>query len=86
MHYRFESRVAGIPCLIEVTHYAPAVEAYRQGHPDDWMPGEPAELEFQVCDRQGRMASWLERKLTEGESERIAAQACSLLEQSWRSL
>ena len=86
MHYRFESRVAGIPCLIEVTHYAPAVEAYRQGHPDDWMPGEPAELEFQVYDRQGRIASWLQRKLTERECQRIEQQACSLLEQSWRSL
>lgn len=85
MHYRFESRIAAIACLIEVTHYVPAVEACRQGHPDDWMPGEPAELEFQVCDRQGRIANWLERKLTEGECERIAAQACSLLEQSWRS-
>jgi hypothetical protein len=75
MPQRFASRVAGIPCLIEITHYAPGTAAYQRGHPDEWMPEEPAELEFQVCDQRGRLAPWLQRKLTAVDEDRITEQA-----------
>ena len=58
------ARVAGIPCLVEVTSYYKYRAATLWGHPDGWSPAEPEEFEFQICDRRGRPAPWLERKLT----------------------
>lgn len=45
------TRIAGIPCFIETTRFI-----Y-----DD----EDVEIRFDVLDRRGRAAPWLERKLTE---------------------
>jgi phosphoenolpyruvate synthase/pyruvate phosphate dikinase len=65
-----ESRVAGIPCLI-------GVESYRRVKPDygswesDWDYLGYTESDWQILDRKGRPAAWLERKLTEKEKQRI---------------
>lgn len=67
----FDSRVSGIPCQIKVTHYQKEIAARTWGRSDDWHPGEPEEFEFEVYDRRGRRAEWLERKLTEADSDRI---------------
>ena len=63
MSYEFESRVAGIPCIIRVTSYSSGRPANIWGRPEDCYPEEYPEVEFQVCDRRGRPAPWLERKL-----------------------
>ena len=64
------TRIAGIPCLVQLTHYSPYRDN-RRGHIDSWLPDDPEEIEFEVCDRNGRPAPWLERKLTEKETARI---------------
>lgn len=68
-----QTRVAGIPCIARVTHF------YRQS---PWRGGAQScpsdmdwygftECEFQILDRRGRPAPWLERKLTDDEVARI---------------
>jgi len=67
----FEDRVAGIPCLIVVTYWEPYVPAQISGPPEYCYPAEGGCGEWEVRDRRGRPAPWLERKLTEAERERI---------------
>lgn len=64
------TRVAGIPCSIEVTAFAP-YRCNRRGHIDHWLPDELPEIEWRVLDRNGRPAGWLERKLSPAERRRI---------------
>ena len=64
-----ESRVAGIPCLIEVTHYFNEPGSASACNPWDYYGY--TEIEFNVLDRRGRRAEWLERKLTRKDEERI---------------
>lgn len=59
------TRIQGIPCQVEVTHY----EAYS---PASWHePASGGEIEFEVYDRRGYRAAWLEAKVTEADEERI---------------
>lgn len=68
-----EACIQGIPCLIDVTHYAPATPGRLWGPPENCYPDEPEEIDFTVCDRRGRPAPWLERKMTVRDRERIEA-------------
>ena len=67
----FEDRVAGLPCLIVVTYWEPYVPAKVSGPPEYCYPAEGGCCEWEVRDRRGRPAPWLERKLTDAERERI---------------
>jgi hypothetical protein len=67
-----ETRISGIPCLIEVTvfsHYAG-----RDTWGSDWDYNGGTEVEFEVCDRRGRPAPWLERKMTNKDYDRIVGE------------
>lgn len=73
---RVPVRVGGIPCLAEVTHYL-HVPPYRGPAsycdcPDDLYGC--TEIEFNVLDRNGRPAAWLEKKLTDAERQRVEAE------------
>lgn len=50
------ARVAGIPCLVRVDRYQEVPDTHTE---QGWR-----DLEYQVCDRKGYPAPWLERKLT----------------------
>ena len=65
------TRIAGIPCQVEVTSFYKYRAATIWGRPDGWAPAEPEEISFQVLDRRGRPAPWLEEKLTEDDRVRI---------------
>lgn len=56
-----ETTVAGIPCIIGVTEYTAA----------DSSDDHYGNSEWRVCDKQGRLATWLERKLTSSDVRRI---------------
>jgi len=60
-----ESRVAGIPCIIGVTHFESVRGSYSYHAASDWDYHGYTECEFDVLDRRGRKAPWLERKLTD---------------------
>lgn len=61
----FESHISGIPCQIKVTYYTPYVPANFD------FPAEGGEFEFEVYDRKGYRAVWLENKITEEDEDRI---------------
>ena len=65
------TKISGIPCQVEVTRFYKYRAATIWGHPDGWAPSEPDEISFQVLDRRGRVAPWLEEKLDEQDRRRI---------------
>lgn len=68
-----EHRIAGIPCVIEVTHLNYQAPSGRPALLCD-SPSEfygDFEAEFNILDRKGYSAAWLERKLDEKEIERV---------------
>jgi len=67
----FDSRVSGIPCKIKVVSYSPGSPGRTSGAWEDCYPEEDEELEFEVYDRRGRRALWLERKLRDEDYSRI---------------
>lgn len=65
------ARIQGIPCLIEVIDpgwYSPAVIHLA---PEDCYPADGEPPQFRVYDRRGRLAPWLERKMTDRDVENI---------------
>ena len=66
-----ESRVAGIPCLIGVIDWEAYVAAYTSGPPDRCYPSEGGCGSWEVLDRRGRKAPWLERKMTAADERRV---------------
>ena len=63
--YDFESKVAGIPCKVRVTYHTPYVPASYNG------PAEGGDFEYELLDRKGYRAKWLEAKVTEADVERL---------------
>ncbi len=65
-----ETRISGIPCIVEITSYYPStpMKWFRDG---TCLPPQYEELEFSVMDRKGRIAPWLERKLDDQDRSRI---------------
>lgn len=59
-----ETRVAGIPCLIGVISFNRVEGSYSYHAASDMDYYGYTESEWEVCDRRGRKAQWLERKLT----------------------
>lgn len=66
-----ESRVAGIPCLIGVSHFDCVRGSYSYNASSDMDYYGYSESEWDVLDRRGRPAAWLERKLTDDDRQRI---------------
>lgn len=66
-----ESRVAGIPCIIRVTHFESVRGSYSYNAPSDMDYYGYTESEWEVLDRNGRPAAWLDRKLTDADRSRI---------------
>ena len=59
-----ETTVCGIPCIIGVTDYEGYVPAYISGAPENCYPAEGGYGEYDILDRKGYKAAWLERKIT----------------------
>ena len=76
-----QSRIAGIPCQIEVTYFASSKGTYsRQAETPDEYYGH-TEIEFDILDRKGYKAAWLEKKMTQEDIERIELQIIEAHEQ-----
>ena len=74
---KINSTIKGIPCIISVTyckHYSGPLNA-----PSDLDYYGFTEIEFDVLDRKGYKAPWLERKLTDDEIERIEREIVSYM-------
>jgi hypothetical protein len=77
---QIESRVAGIPCIIGVTEYESVKGSYSYHAASDWDYHGYTDCSFEVCDRRGRPAPWLERKLTDKDSSRIESEISQYFE------
>ena len=64
------SRISGIPCYIQVDRFfiqkplGPMCDS-------DWDAHGYTDIEFTVCDRNGRPAPWLEKKMSYDDQQRI---------------
>ena len=65
-----KARISGIPCLIDPT-YVFTQNALGPSCDSDMDCYGYSEIEFTVCDRRGRPAPWLEKKMTKKEEEKI---------------
>ena len=75
MSFTFHTRVHGIPCLCDVTFYSPGAPMRTTGWGyGDCDPDEPEEFEFDILDRCGYPAAWLERKLTDNDYDRLLSE------------
>ena len=74
-----ESRVAGIPCLIGVTQFHSERGLYSYNAPSDLDFYGYSEVDFDVLDRRGRPAAWLERKLDAADRADIEELICDRL-------
>ena len=83
MSYEFQSRIAGIPCIIRV-NYSAGKAGNIWGPPENCYPSEPADVEFEICDRRGRHAPWLERKLNTKGWLRLESQVLDYIEKDSR--
>lgn len=65
------THICGIPCMVEFTVHGKYVPARIWADPNDCYEAQYPEIEFTVCDRRGRPAPWLEKKMTDSDKERI---------------
>lgn len=70
--------VQGIPCQIRVTHYRYQKPDRSADNPYDYHGY--TSIEFDVLDRDGRPAPWLEAKLKDEDIERIEADVFEWME------
>ena len=57
-----DSYVAGIPCKLGVTEVGYYEPAYTRGHPDNWEPEDACSHSYDILDRKGYRAKWLDAK------------------------
>lgn len=65
-----QTRIAGIPCQIEVTHFFIQKPLGPQAD-SDWDCYGYTNIDFNVRDRKGYLAPWLEKKMTQEDIDRI---------------
>lgn len=74
----FSSRVAGIPCVVSVSTYRKVKGSYSMQAESDWDYYGYEDIEFEILDRRGRPAEWLERKMSPDDKIRIEEHIRSL--------
>ena len=67
----FDTKVAGIPCQCNVLCHHPGKPACIEGDPDRATEAEPEEFEYEILDHRGRPATWLQKKITPADDERL---------------
>jgi hypothetical protein len=74
------THIQGIPCQVKMVygHYQEPWRGSPHDCPSDWdYYGGWVELEFEVYDRKGYRAKWLERKMTPEDEDRIISELLS---------
>lgn len=74
-----DTKVSGIPCLIGVISYFNQKPDYSTWASDMDYYGY-TEVEYDILDRRGRKADWLERKMTDKDRERIEEEVTAYME------
>jgi hypothetical protein len=76
------TNIAGIPCQVELTwiHSQPALGPMCDS---DWDCYGYTDIEFDVLDRKGYKAPWLERKMTLADKQRIDEELLETLDEAY---
>ena len=69
-----DTNVCGIPCIVRVTHFYRNAGSYSYNAPSDLDYYGYTEMDYDILDRRGRPAPWLERKLNDAVREEIEAE------------
>lgn len=69
----FSTWINRIPCQCHVLYYAPKVRAAWVGVADSHPP-ESEEFEYEILDRDGNRARWLEKMITPAIDEALLAE------------
>jgi hypothetical protein len=64
-----EARVHGIPCLVGVVYYNKVAPCSRADN--DWDYRGYTDCDYDILDRNGYKAAWLERKMTQQDKAEI---------------
>ena len=64
-----DTKIAGIPCTVRID-YVRVTPPDPRGD-SDWDYYGYTEFDYTVCDRRGRPAPWLEKKMTRADEARI---------------
>ncbi len=65
-----ETRICGIPCIVELTNYRYTKPNPRADNPDDYYGGFD-DIEYKVLTTKGKPAAWLERKIKDDDHRRL---------------
>jgi hypothetical protein len=76
----FDVRVCGIPCVVRVIHWERHVPARISGPPENCYPAEGGYGDYELLDRRGRPAKWLERKMTDRDRNELDEAVFNLME------
>lgn len=76
----FPTTISGIPCQCHVLFFEPDEGAKLTGHPDTWEPASGGEFDFEILDRKGYRAEWLEAKLSRDDEVRLEREFLALAE------
>ena len=72
----FSTHVAGIPCRCVVRQHSFGSPPKVYGSAwEDFDPGEPEHLGFEILDRKGYKAPWLAKKISPADAERLEEEA-----------
>jgi hypothetical protein len=72
-----ETTVAGIPCIIGVIEYSSTSGSYSHNAASDWDYYGHTDCDWEVCDRRGRPAPWLARKVNDKITSEIKQEIAS---------
>jgi hypothetical protein len=69
-----ETRVAGIPCIVRVKNFTKVVGSFNRNEESDMDYHGYSETDWDLLDRRGRRAAWLDKKLQVADVERIESE------------
>lgn len=71
-NFTIESRIQGIPCLIEILSFFKCAPCRWADNPDEYYGY--TDVEYTVLDRKGYTADWLARKMSKEDQWKIEAE------------
>jgi hypothetical protein len=77
----FATEIRGVPCKVRVTYYVPADPGRTYGPPERCYPPQPAVVDFDVLDEQGRPDSALESRMDDADTRAVEQEAITAMEE-----
>ena len=80
---KFESQIAGIPCVINVVYYKKVVGSMSYNAPSDLDYYGYTDVDWEICDLKEKLAPWLQKKLTIEDFKRIESEINQAMEEKY---